>query len=50
MGAECGADMIKTFYTGSADTFKVVTDNCYVPVIILGGGKMDNDEELLGVV
>jgi DhnA family fructose-bisphosphate aldolase class Ia len=50
VGAECGADMIKTLYTGSSDTFKVVTDNCYVPVIILGGGKMDSDEELLGVV
>ncbi len=50
VGAECGADMIKTLYTGSPDTFKVVTDNCYVPVIILGGGKMDSDEELLVVV
>jgi DhnA family fructose-bisphosphate aldolase class Ia len=50
VGAECGADMVKTFYTGSPDTFKVVTDNCYVPVIILGGAKMDTDEELLTVV
>jgi len=50
IGAEAGADFIKTFYTGSPETFKVVTDNCHVPVIILGGGKTDSDRELLEVV
>ena len=50
VGAEAGADFIKTFYTGSTETFKVVVDNCYVPVIILGGGVADSDRELLEVV
>ena len=50
IGAEAGADFIKTFYTGSPETFKVVVDNCYVPVIILGGGMADSDRELLEVV
>jgi DhnA family fructose-bisphosphate aldolase class Ia len=50
VGAEAGADFIKTFYTGDPDTFKVVLDNCYVPVVILGGPKMDSDEDLLAVV
>jgi DhnA family fructose-bisphosphate aldolase class Ia len=50
IGAECGADFIKTFYTGSPDTFKTVVENCYVPVIILGGPKVNTDRELLQVV
>ena len=50
VGAEAGADFVKTFYTGDPESFKVVTDNCYVPVIILGGAKMDTDRDLLEVV
>jgi DhnA family fructose-bisphosphate aldolase class Ia len=50
VGAEVGGDLIKTLYTGSADTFRMVTENCYVPVVILGGAKMDSDEDLLNVV
>jgi DhnA family fructose-bisphosphate aldolase class Ia len=50
VGAEAGADFVKTFYTGDPETFRVVTDNCYVPVIILGGAKMDTDRDLLEVV
>ena len=50
VGQECGGDLIKTFYTGSPDTFKVVTDNVGIPVVILGGPKMDTDEDLLKVV
>ena len=50
IGAECGGDFIKTFYTGDPETFRVVVDNVYVPVIILGGPKMDNDRDVLEVV
>lgn len=50
VGAEAGADFVKTFYTGSPDTFKMVVENCYVPVVILGGPKMDSDEDVLRVV
>jgi DhnA family fructose-bisphosphate aldolase class Ia len=50
IGAEMGGDFIKTFYTGSTESFKVVTDNCYVPVVILGGPRMDSDRDLLEVV
>jgi DhnA family fructose-bisphosphate aldolase class Ia len=47
IGAECGADFIKTFYTGSADTFKTVLDNATVPVVVLGGERASNDRAVL---
>ncbi|NOY08541.1 MAG: fructose-bisphosphate aldolase [Spirochaetes bacterium] len=36
---EIGADIIKTYYTGSKETFSEVTAGCPVPVLILGGQK-----------
>lgn len=47
IGMEHGADVIKTFYTGSQESFKEVVNSCPVPVIILGGEKVDSDEALL---
>ena len=51
-GAELGADVVKTaFPTGaSAEEFKAIVDACPVPVIILGGGAMGDDEALLSMV
>ncbi|MDY6965028.1 MAG: 2-amino-3,7-dideoxy-D-threo-hept-6-ulosonate synthase [Halobacteriota archaeon] len=49
-GAELGADMIKTNYTGDPDTFKEVVQGCPVPVVIAGGPKMNTDEEVLVMV
>ncbi len=37
VGAEMGADVIKTCYTGSADTFAFVVENATVPVWAAGG-------------
>jgi DhnA family fructose-bisphosphate aldolase class Ia len=39
MGAEIGADLIKTYYTGSPESFSKVVEECPVPVVILGGKK-----------
>ena len=50
IGAECGADFVKTFYTGDPESFKIVVENCPVPVVILGGAKGNNDREVLEVV
>jgi len=50
IGAEYGADLIKTVYTGDSDSFRQVTDACYKPVLILGGAKMDSDEAVLETV
>jgi fructose-bisphosphate aldolase/2-amino-3,7-dideoxy-D-threo-hept-6-ulosonate synthase len=50
IGAEAGADFIKTFYTGSVDSFRHVVESSLVPVIVLGGLKMKTDGEALQVV
>src|SRR5512139_656741 len=47
IGAELGADIIKTNYTGSIDTFKGVIESCPVPVVIAGGPKCKSLEEVL---
>ncbi len=50
VGAELGADIVKTNYTGDPDTFKEVTQGCPVPVVIAGGPKMSTPEEVLQMV
>lgn len=50
MAAEFGADLIKTKYTGDAETFRAVVESTYVPVVILGGPKVNSDLELLTMV
>jgi len=50
LGAELGADVVKTNYTGSAETFREVVRACPVPVIIAGGPKAGTDLEVLEMV
>jgi len=50
IGAEAGADFVKTFYTGSVDSFRRVTESCPVPVVVLGGLKMKTERQALQVV
>jgi len=47
LGAELGADIIKTNYTGDVESFKTVVEGCPVPVIIAGGPKCKTDAEIL---
>jgi DhnA family fructose-bisphosphate aldolase class Ia len=47
MGAEMGADIIKTEYTGDPETFQELCESVYVPVVILGGSKKVSEEKLL---
>ena len=49
-GAEQGADIVKTAYTGTPESFRNVIENIPIPVVILGGAKMDTDVELLNAV
>lgn len=42
MGAEIGADLIKTYYTGSVESFSRVVEGCPVPIVILGGEKTNS--------
>jgi predicted phospho-2-dehydro-3-deoxyheptonate aldolase len=50
LGAELGADIIKTNYTGDIETFKAVVESCPAPVIIAGGPKCKTDREILQTV
>ena len=47
--AELGADMVKTIYTGSVESFREVVEKTFIPVVILGGEKAD-DREVLKIV
>jgi fructose-bisphosphate aldolase/2-amino-3,7-dideoxy-D-threo-hept-6-ulosonate synthase len=50
LGAELGADIVKTNYTGDIKTFKEVVQGCHVPVIIAGGPKVETVQEVLQMV
>ena len=50
VGAELGADIVKTNYSGSYESFKPVIEGCPVPIIIAGGPKMDTISEFLETV
>jgi fructose-bisphosphate aldolase / 2-amino-3,7-dideoxy-D-threo-hept-6-ulosonate synthase len=47
IGAEGGADLVKTVYTGSSETFRQVVRGCPVPVVLAGGSRVESDLELL---
>lgn len=47
---EHGADVLKTYATGSAESFRQVTAGCPNPVLIAGGAKMDSERAVMQVV
>jgi DhnA family fructose-bisphosphate aldolase class Ia len=47
IGAELGADMIKTSY---GKPFREVIETCPVPVVVMGGEKMTSTREVLEIV
>jgi len=50
LGAELGADIIKTNYTGDPKTFKQVLEGCPAPIIIAGGPKTETTQATLQMV
>ena len=50
LGAELGADIIKTNYTGDPETFDEVVSGCPVPIVIAGGPKTKSLEEFFQMV
>jgi len=50
LAAELGADVVKTNYTGTIETFKEVVKGTPIPVVIAGGPKMDSDAAVLQMV
>jgi fructose-bisphosphate aldolase/2-amino-3,7-dideoxy-D-threo-hept-6-ulosonate synthase len=47
IGAEGGADIVKTVYTGDIDSFKHVVKCCPVPIVIAGGPKASSDSDIM---
>ena len=47
IGAECGADIVKTVYTGDIDSFSKIVKSTPVPIVIAGGPKAKTDLEVL---
>jgi len=47
---EYGADFIKTFYPGSANSFRRITSVCPVPVLTAGGARAETVRDALEVV
>lgn len=47
IGVELGADMIKASYAGPIESYKKALQSCYRPVVVLGGEKVNNDQEML---
>jgi len=50
LGAELGVDMVKTYYTGSTETFRRVVKACHAPVVAAGGPRKETAEEALQMV
>jgi class I fructose-bisphosphate aldolase len=46
VGAELGADFVKTNYTGDPESFAKVVEGCPAPILIAGGSKTNNNEEI----
>jgi class I fructose-bisphosphate aldolase len=43
--ADLGADIIKSEFVGG-EAFKTVVENCYAPILVLGGGKAKEIEDI----
>jgi fructose-bisphosphate aldolase / 2-amino-3,7-dideoxy-D-threo-hept-6-ulosonate synthase len=50
VGAELGADIVKTNYTGDPETFREVVRTAGVPVVIAGGEKAKNEADILQTI
>lgn len=50
IGAELGADFVKTLYAGPSEAYRAALATCYVPVVVLGGAKAADDRLVLEAV
>lgn len=50
IGAELGADLIKTAYTGDVESFAKVVEQVYVPIVVLGGTRSEDPRDLLALI
>jgi DhnA family fructose-bisphosphate aldolase class Ia len=49
IGAEYGADFVKTEFRGQIQDFRKVTEMCQIPVLVTGGEKMKTTQEVLQI-
>jgi fructose-bisphosphate aldolase/2-amino-3,7-dideoxy-D-threo-hept-6-ulosonate synthase len=47
IGAEAGADIVKSVYTGEVNSFRKVVKSCPVPIVIAGGPKAKTDKDIV---
>jgi len=45
-----GADVVKVPYTGEVETFREVVEGCEIPVVIAGGPKMNDLQDIVEMV
>lgn len=50
VGAEMGADIIKTSYVGNKNKFKEVVNGTFSPIVILGGSKVESIFDLFKAI
>jgi class I fructose-bisphosphate aldolase len=50
VGADLGADLIKTTYLAPPDAFQAAVHSCYVPLVVLGGEKAGDERATLDSV
>jgi class I fructose-bisphosphate aldolase len=50
IAAEYGADCVKTTYSGDPESFRQVVAGAGVPLLVLGGERMDSDRAVLELV
>ncbi len=49
IGVELGADIVKTVCPGPPDDFAAVVEACPVPVVALGGPKVDSEDDVVAL-
>ncbi|MEM5831878.1 MAG: aldolase [Candidatus Aenigmatarchaeota archaeon] len=50
VGAEIGFDVVKTYYTGDKESFSKVVKDCFVPILVAGGPKIEEGREFIKIV
>ena len=50
IGAELGAHIIKTIFTGSQEEFREVVADCFAPVVVLGGDQTKDIKGLFRII
>lgn len=50
LAAEMGADIAKIPYTGDIDSFRRIVENTFIPIVLMGGSKEDDDLGFLKMI